>query len=698
MPDEPAWDAIPPLPLTTFSPVFGQPPTERTEIRVAFDDTYFYVSGRMYDSDPRGIRVNTFYRDQYSGDDLLGVALDTYADHQTASWFTINPAGVRIDRAVSNDAEFSQGNVMNVDWNTFWDAATVRTPDAWFAEMRIPFSSLGFQDVNGRVVMGISVYRVIARKNERQMFPGTPPSYGPIPWAKPSRFHPIVLEGVHRHEPIYLTPYGLGGATRAAALETVAARYGFQHGLTHEAGLDLRFSPSSNLTLDLTTNTDFAQVEADDQQINLTRFSLFFPEKRQFFQERSAIFDFNLGDNDALFYSRRIGLFEGTPIRVLGGTRLVGRLGGMDLGVIDMQTARHDSLPAENLGVLRLKQRVLNTNSTIGAMLTGRRANDGNYHLAAGIDAVVRTVGDNYLTLKWAETVDDSFPRPAVGDLDASRVLARIERRNLNGFSYVEEFIRSGAQYRPRLGFNLRNDVTSFETHLRYFWFGAGGAAFRSLGITGSSKVFLRNADHGTQSAFLEPGVNLELKGGDQFSLTYRANYEGVTNTFDLSGGTPVLPGNYWFREAELHYMAPMVARFRPTFTATVGQFYDGHRLALSANPAWNLSSHVELGANYFFNRIRFPERGLALDLHVARVRVQLAYDAHLSLSTLLQYNGSTNSASVNARLRYNYREGNDLWVVYNEAVNTDRSGLVPEPPFSQSRALMVKYTYTLIR
>ena len=323
MPNERAWDEISPLPLSVFSPVFRAAPTERTEIRVAYDDTYFYASGRMYDSDPKGIRVNTYYRDRYSGDDLLGVLLDTYADHQTASWFVMNPAGVRTDRALSNDAEFSQGEPMNPNWNTFWDAATARTADGWFAEMRIPFSSLGFQDAHGRVVMGIGVYRFIARKNERHAFPAIPPSYGPLAFAKPSRFTPMVLEGVHRRQPVYVTPYALGGASRAAALDAAGTGYRFADDVTHEGGLDLRLSPTSNLTLDLTANTDFAQVEADDQQINLTRFSLFFPEKRQFFQERGAIFDFSLGDFDRLFHSRRIGLVEEVPIRLLGGARLV---------------------------------------------------------------------------------------------------------------------------------------------------------------------------------------------------------------------------------------------------------------------------------------------------------------------------------------------------------------------------------------
>ncbi len=697
MPDEPAWEDIPPLPLTAFTPVFGGELTERTEIRLAYDQTYFYVSGRMYQAEPRAIRVQSLYRDAAMGDDLLGLLLDTYDDHQTASWFVVNPAGVRTDRALSNDAEFGQGEPMNPNWNAFWDAATVRTPQGWFAEVRVPFSSLGFQDAQGRVVMGISVYRMVASKNERQMFPAISPQYGPLAFAKPSRFRPIVLEGVYSHRPVYVRPYALGGVTRAARLDSAGTAYIVPSDGTSEAGLDLRVSPTSNLTLDLTSNTDFAQVEADDQQVNLTRFSLFFPEKRQFFQERSALFDFNTGDVTRLFHSRRIGLVEGTPIRLLGGVRVVGRVGQTDVGVIDMQSAAERGLKTENLGVVRLRRQVLNPSSTIGAMVTSRYVGDTAYNVATGLDALLRPFGDQYVTLKWAQTFDAEAPGVRVGDLAASRLLARWERRNQAGFRYVEELIRSGALYAPKLGFTVRSDFTSSETRLQYLWFGAASVPFRTFAVQAAAKAFLRNSDRKAESALIEGGFDTELKAGQQVTLTYRTSYESVRDTFSVSGDIPVLPGDYWFREGELRFMAARQSRIRPTFTLTAGSFYDGHRVSLAANPAWNPSSHLELGVDYLFNAIRFPGRGVSMDLHVARARIQAAYDAHLSLSTFLQYNSSAHTASANARLRYNFREGNDLWVVYNETANTDRGLLVPEPPFSQSRALMVKYTHTLI-
>jgi len=184
--DEPAWAGVPVLPLVMYTPTFRAPLTERTEIMVAYDDRYIYLGARLFDSEPGKVRANTLYRDRYSGDDLVALVLDTYNDRQTASWFTVNPAGNRIDRALSNDGEFTGSDPMNDNWNTVWDVAAIQSDSGWSAEMRIPFSSLGFQDVNGTVTMGLIAYRMIARKNERQLFPAIPPNWD-MGFAKPSQ-------------------------------------------------------------------------------------------------------------------------------------------------------------------------------------------------------------------------------------------------------------------------------------------------------------------------------------------------------------------------------------------------------------------------------------------------------------------------------------------------------------------------------
>jgi hypothetical protein len=375
--DEAAWDEVEPLPMTMFAPTFREPITERTEVRIAHDDEYLYVSGRLYDSDPSGIRTNTFYRNQYSGDDLLAVVIDSFNDRETAVWFSTNPAGARTDRTVSNDAVFSGGEMpMNWDWNAHWDVATTQTDAGWFAEFRIPFSTLGFQVEDDTVTMGLIVYRFIARKNERQIFPAIDPRWGGLAFAKPSQAHRIVLRGVRQSRPVYVTPYSLAGFNRIPELVDTGEgpqRWTAEADPTTEVGVDLRYAPFPNLTLDLTANTDFAQVEADDQQINLTRFPLFFPEKRQFFQERASTFRFNTGgESNRLFHSRRIGLEDGEIVRIYGGGRVVGRTGGTDFGLLTMQTAGARGGSSENMSVLRVNRQILNPYSSVGAMVTSR--------------------------------------------------------------------------------------------------------------------------------------------------------------------------------------------------------------------------------------------------------------------------------------------------------------------------------------
>ncbi|MFB0518306.1 MAG: DUF5916 domain-containing protein, partial [Acidobacteriota bacterium] len=307
--NEPAWEGIEPLPVVMHRPNFGNEPSERTEILVAYDDDFLYVAGRLFDSEPTKIQSNSKERD--SGDpssEWFGIIIDSFNDNENALEFLTTPAGLRCDVAVFNDAQGE--NPVNISWNTFWDVETVRNDEGWFAEFRIPFSSLRFQDINGRVVMSIISWRYIARKAEWVIFPAIPPNWGFYSILKPSQAQEVVFEGLYRRKPLYIAPYLLGGFGQSFELNEGETGYQRVENLAHEVGLDVKYGLTSNLTLDVTLNTDFAQVEADDQQINLTRFSLFFPEKRLFFQERSSNFDFNFetGEPNRLFYSRRIGI------------------------------------------------------------------------------------------------------------------------------------------------------------------------------------------------------------------------------------------------------------------------------------------------------------------------------------------------------------------------------------------------------
>ncbi|NNE35203.1 MAG: carbohydrate binding family 9 domain-containing protein, partial [Rhodothermales bacterium] len=460
--DEPAWDSIEPFDLVMYQPTFEGGMSEQTEIRVGYDEDYVYVSGRLYDSEPDGVRSYSLYRDRYSGDDTFAIILDTFNDNENALWFYTTPAGVRFDMAVSNDANFVGGSrPMNSSWNTFWDASTSVDDGGWSAEMRIPFSSLGFQDVGGEITMGLIVYRFIARKNERHIFPAIPPNWG-LGYAKPSVAQDVILTDVVAQRPVYITPYVAGGADRRAELTDDESAYRNTNTLEREVGLDVKYNINSTLTLDVTVNTDFAQVEADDQQVNLTRFSLFFPEKRQFFQERAGIFDFSLGGSNRLFHSRRIGVADGELVRILGGARMVGRIGRWDVGLIDMQTARSSDLElaSENFGILRARRQVLNENSYVGGMVTSRIGDDGSYNLGFGADGLFKIAGDDYLTLQLVQTRDTEYADGASFDfLEASQMRFVWQRRTEDGLFYNFSAKRVGRIFDPAIGFNTRQGI-----------------------------------------------------------------------------------------------------------------------------------------------------------------------------------------------------------------------------------------------
>lgn len=693
--DEAAWEAIEPFPLVTYSPTYKGTKSERTEIRVAYDDNYIYAAGRLYVDNQDNLRANSFYRDGWSGDDTFGILLDTFNDNESALWFYTTPLGIRADGLIVNDAESGP----NFDWNGFWDTAAIVNEEGWFAEMRIPFNSLAFQKEGNQVVFGMSVYRWLTTTNERHLYPDISPEFN-NGFRKPSQMQDVILEDISRRNPIYVSPYGLTGVNQFSGLNEAGSGYSLDNDPTNEVGLDLKYNLTPNLTLDVSVNTDFAQVEADDQQINLTRFSLFFPEKRQFFQERSGIFDFDTGEvSSRLFHSRRIGLVNGEPIRILGGARVVGRVKDWDVGFLNMQTARQDGLPTENFGVVRLRKKAFNDYSTVGGMVTSRVDQDGSYNIVYGLDGIVRLFGDEYLTLKWAQ----SFDEPHVnGDnykaLNAGRAVFNWTRRKIQGLNYDLGFTWSGADYLPGMGFTRRSDFTYFSPDVNYQVFKDESSKLRRIWIGNWASAYFRNSDGSIESFWTHPFYWFELKNGATFLISTDHYYEDVREPFSLSEDTEVLDGSYWFHNAWLAAEAPEGWQFRPEVTLISGSFYDGWRTSLSPGVAWNVSKYLELGVDYELNIIRFPDRDQRFDAHLPRVRIQAALNRHFSAASFVQYNSLANRVSINTRLRYHFREGNDLWFVYNQGINSDRfQPQGPRLPFTESRTLLLKYTHTFI-
>ncbi|MEE9166785.1 MAG: DUF5916 domain-containing protein [Candidatus Neomarinimicrobiota bacterium] len=699
--DEPAWQSIEPFDVIMHRPTFGLPPTERTEIRVGYDDDYLYVSGRMFDSEPEGIQDGGLDRDNLNpSTDFFGIILDTFNDNENALTFATSPVGIRVDAAVFNDA---QGQFpLNVSWNTFWDVAVQKNGQGWFAEMRIPFSSLRFQDRDGQVTMGMTVWRYIPRKFESIVFPPISPKWGFWSNWKPSQAKRIGFEGVYSQNPLYITPYTLGGIGQASELNVDETAYDLQRDQTREMGLDIKYGLSSNLTLDITANTDFAQVEADDEQVNLTRFSLFFPEKRLFFQERSSIFDQSLGGPNRLFYSRRIGLSDEGLVPVMGGLRLVGRLGSWDLGALDMQTAEATfmsegdttSIPSENFSVARLRRRVLNPYSYVGGMITSRIATNGEKNIAYLLDGIVRPFGDDYLEVNLAQTFD-SNDAETLSALKRMRLRLSWERRSEEGLGFDLSFSRQGKDYNPRLGFVPRENYTLFRNVVSYGWFYGEDSPIFSQIVALTSLFFFGNDDGSLESAEFGPKWDLTFKSGALSSIDLRLLTETLTDTFDLDSSTYVPPGKYTFAIAQGSYATPFGALLRIETSINAGTFYDGRRVSLQAKPTWVISRYLELSGGIELNRIRFSSRNQEFDSRIFRLRSKITLSTVLSISSFIQYNNEIDGIIVNLRLRYNPKEGTDLYVVYNEGINTDRHRLEPSPPFTDSRIILLKYSTT---
>ena len=696
---EPAWENVEPYIPSQYEPNNGASATERTEFRIAYDDDNLYLSLRAYDRNPAGIRANTLYRDRLSSDDHFEIVIDSYNDNETGILFNSNPRGHRRDAAISNDASgggIASGGWINVDFNTYWDVETAINDSGWFSELRIPFSSLRFQPhEDGSVIMGMTLQRKIVRKDERLVFPHVERV---ADWAflKPSLAQKFILYGVEPDLPINVTPYGLAGAGESAALNDAGTRYRYDRNVSREIGGDLKYSFSNNATIDLTLNTDFAQVEADDEQINLSRFSLFFPEKRQFFQERAGVFDFRTGGLSRLFHSRRIGLTEdGQKVRILGGARVAGRFGEWDLGLLNMQTADSRSLPSENFGVLRLRRKVFNPYSYAGGMGTSRIGADGSYNFAYGLDGVFRLFGDDYLTLQWAHSFEDDFvDAPNYRPLNGGRMTIQMERRRSRAWEYQSVIAWAGPDYDPGIGFSQRNDFTLLDNALSYTWLPPSSSSliYHSLRMQGFA--YLRNVDGSVESAEAGPMWEYGARNGTGASFSTKLIYEDLLFPFSLSDDAVVPAGDYTFFQAAVSYRESNENKYRLGPSVDAGTFYDGWQVTAALSPTWYVSPHLEMSARYQYSRIRFPERGQELDAHLARLRIGTALNTKVSTNFLVQFNSLGSAVSANIRFRYNFREGNDLWIVYNQGVNTDRYRANPNLLLIDNRTLLLKYTY----
>ena len=674
--DEEVYQLVPPVDgFIQQVPDEGAPASEPTEAWVMFDDTNLYVACRCYDSAPESEWVsNDMRRDtaQLRQNDTFAVILDTFYDRRNGVAFYTNPLGARADFAITNE-----GNP-NSDWNPVWDVRTGRFDGGWTVEMEIPFKSLRYRPGQNQV-WGFQLRRVVRRKNEGSYL--TPL---PISAVRGSAIRGIfrvsdaaTLVGVEVPQGsrnIEIKPYLIGGVT--TDLASVPTRENDGDG---DFGGDVKIGITQNLTADLTYNTDFAQVEVDEQQVNLTRFSLFFPEKREFFLEGRGIFEFASGaaggrsagfqDQDApvLFYSRRIGLEDGQVVPIIGGGRVTGKVGAFDVGALNIQTDNEPISGAEltNFTVLRVKRDLLRK-SSVGAIFTNRSVatiGDGSSQ-TFGVDGTFAFYDSLSFLGSYAET-----RTPGLRGEEASYQGQFLYDGDLYGIQATHMLV--GDNFVPDVGFLRRYNFRRTFGSARFSPRPQSIEAVRQFTFEGSIDYVLQ-----ADTEFLETKLNqlrfqTELENSDQVAVSFTDNYELIDEPFEPGGGVTIPVGAYAFRDIELSYQLGEQHRANGRLSVRRGGYFGGDITSVDFTRGYvGITEQLAVEPSVSFNWIDVPQASFRSD--VVRARVNYTFSPWMFFSGLVQYNSSDDALSSNLRFRWEYSPGSELFIVYTEERDTD--------------------------
>jgi hypothetical protein len=681
--NEEAWrDAEPTGEFVQAEPDEGQPSSEPTEVRIAYDREALYIAVDCRDRDPGSLIVNDIRKDFAIGEqDSFEVLLDTFADRRNGFVFITNPQGAKSDTQIANE-----GREVNTSWDAVWRVAARTQDDGWTAEIWIPFKTLRFEPGEGRS-WGVNFARRIRRKNEVAYWSAVPRAYSIYRASQDGNL--FGLPDVDQGRNLRLKPFFVTGSTRATG--------GRAFDGSADVGVDVKYGVTPALTLDLTVHPDFAQAEADEQQVNLTRFSLFYPEKREFFLENSGIFYF--GDiprntrqssrfrppeeDLLLFFSRRIGLTdEGEQIPILGGARLTGRAAGFGVGVLSMQTDDVDGLPSTNYTVLRARRDVLR-NSDVGAIFMNRQSTiSGDYNRVAGADANFRF----FRYLSWNSFfVKSETPDAAGGELSWKTSLGWED--NFHHYQYSVLNVDDGFQ--ADIGFVRRTGVRKHfvdagvrprPAWLRKFGFLEFHPHNRLNRYTDLDNDEITRSDHWAASLFFERGGFIEYAVNPRMDTLVRP--------FDIRSDVSIPIGRYQWNEYQLTVETDRSRVLAGSLTLTNGGFWDGtqnaQRAAVVFRPSFRLLIDVGLQRNDV--ALRTPSASFTTNLVTARTAY--SFSTGMFLDSLLQYNTDVKQFNANVRFNLIHRPLSDVFVVYNEQQFTDRPDIVP------GRAVILKYTH----
>ena len=678
--DEVVYTDVPPMSgFIQVEPQVGALAIEQTEVWLFFDDTQVYVTIRAWDSAPDQLVATEGRRDNLTilnGNDMVGFSLDTFYDRRNALVFIVNPLGAKIDAQATNESQ------VNRDWNPVWEVETGRFEDGWIMEAAIPFKSLRYGPGRSQL-WGFNVMRGNSSTNEISFLTPMPAARGRVAIVQASLSATVVgLEVPADSRNLDIKPYVTSDLTTDVGADVNA--------LKGDIGLDVKYALTEGLTGDLTFNTDFAQVEADQQRINLTRFSLFFPEKRDFFLENQGTFSFGgvgvtgggggNGGTPILFYSRRIGLDGGTAVPIRVGGRVTGRIGRYSLGVLNIQTG--DVSPsgrATNFSVLRLKRDILRR-SSIGLLLTGRSIDlrGGGANVAYGLDGTFGFFDNLTVNTYWARTRSDGL---SDGDTSYRAQL------NYNGDRYgvQAEHLWVGDNFNPEVGFVRRDDMRRTFGEFRFSPRLQRSASVRRLSWTGSVN-YIENGAGLVETRELVGEFAVEFQNGDRFSLEYAGSYELLPRPFRIAPGISIPVGGYHFDAAAIRFSLGQQRPVRANLSVSHGSFYSGDKTTLSASQGRiRLSNQISVEPTYSFNRVSLREGDFTT--HLLSARATYTITPLMFVSALVQYNSGNDTMATNARLRWEYRPGSELFVVYNEERETRVSGF----PHLANRAVIVK-------
>ena len=677
---DPLWELA--KPITDFrqrEPHEGEPATEKTEVRILYTRNAIYFGIHCYDSAPSRIVATELRRDVSQDlDDHFEILINSNYDRRGGYIFEINPLGTQSDGLVVEEQSASEGTDFDSGWDGVWTSEARITQDGWTATIEIPFSTLNFTK-SRNVIWGLNFKRLIRRKNEEDLWAAYRRTYG---IAKVSEAGELIgITDIGSGRLIVIKPYGLAQYYKQTGQSAAFPLTG---------GVDIKYGIRSNIVLNLTGNTDFSSTDVDQEQFNLTPFPIFIPEKRQFFLENAGIFNFDIGDQDKLFFSRQIGIdsVTGNEVPINGGAKLTGTLSRFQFGVMDVDTCSSGPNPYANYAVVRLKESLW-AGSYIGVMGIDKRSGNvvDSFNQTGGIDTRLVFFKDWFVDAHLAGTQSPGYPS---GNSDVG---ASLSYRS-NWVDGTFERRKIGPNFNPEVGFieltNANETYGDLTFKVRPKLSGVREVQFEGfiLHAPTTQNVVQYQEWQGTFRADFNNGAYTDDDIADVFT-------QRITTPLHIYKNVFIPDGLYQFTRHQLTYGSGQDRRFTYNFFERFGGYYGGTLNEFRVQANYRPTAKFSISASETWNRFRLPLPNGNFSVVLASLQANYSFNRFLTFTSLIQLDTSnTEAVSANVRLRYNYRPDSDLYIIYN--VGTQFASIAPaNPPQVRATRFAVKWTYS---